>query len=96
MGNEIGFLFHRDTWGKGFGREAVGALLRHGFEALGFSQAKADVDPDNARSLKLLEALGFQRTGSAERTFKIGEDWFDSIYLTLERADFRPQTEPAV
>ena len=34
MGNEIGFLFHRDVWGQGIAREAVGALLRYGFETL--------------------------------------------------------------
>jgi RimJ/RimL family protein N-acetyltransferase len=88
MGNEIGFLFHRDVWGQGVAREAVGALLRHGFEALGFASVRADVDPDNQRSLALLERLGFRRTGFAARTFKIGETWVDSVYLELAARDF--------
>jgi [ribosomal protein S5]-alanine N-acetyltransferase len=88
MGNEIGFLFHRDVWGQGIAREAVGALLRYGFETLGFTSVRADVDPANLRSITLLERLGFQRTGYAERTFKIGENWVDSVYLELKAADF--------
>jgi RimJ/RimL family protein N-acetyltransferase len=49
---------------------------------------RADVDPGNAGSLKLLERLGFKRTGTAERTFKIGEMWVDSVYLELTARDF--------
>jgi RimJ/RimL family protein N-acetyltransferase len=93
MGNEIGFLFHRDVWGQGIAREAVGALLRHGFETLRFASVRADVDPANLRSLALLERLGFKRTGYAERTFKIGETWVDSVYLevTPEAFTLTPQ-----
>jgi RimJ/RimL family protein N-acetyltransferase len=89
MGNEIGFLFHRDVWGQGIAREAVGALLRYGFEALKFDSVRADVDPANIRSITLLERLGFQRTGYAERTFKIGENWVDSVYLELKANVFQ-------
>jgi RimJ/RimL family protein N-acetyltransferase len=88
MGNEIGFLFSRAVWGKGYATEALRATLRYGFEQLGFKSVRADVDPENARSLKLLERTGFRRTGTAERTFKIGERWVDSVYLELTKAEF--------
>jgi len=92
MGNEIGFLFARAVWGKGYAQEAMIAVLRHGFEQLGFKSVRADVDPRNERSLKLLERVGFQRTGTAERTFKIGETWVDSVYLELKADIFRPSS----
>jgi RimJ/RimL family protein N-acetyltransferase len=88
MGNEIGFLFSRAVWGKGYAREALLAVLRYGFDQLGFKSVRADVDPNNARSLKLLERVGFKRTGFAEKTFKIGETWVDSIYLELSAEAF--------
>ena len=88
MGNEIGFLFHRDVWGQGIAWEAVAALLHYGFGTLRFTSVRADVDPANLRSLTLLERLGFKRTGYAERTFKIGESWVDSVYLELKASDF--------
>jgi RimJ/RimL family protein N-acetyltransferase len=92
MGNEIGLLFHRDVWGQGIAREAVGALLRYGFETLRFTKVRADVDPANLRSLVLLERLGFKRTGYAERTFKVGETWVDSVYLELTADAFTPSS----
>ena len=88
MGNEIGFLFSRAVWGKGYAQEAMIAVLRYGFAQLGFTSVRADVDPNNERSLKLLERVGFQRTGYAERTFKIGEVWVDSVYLELDAEAF--------
>jgi len=87
MGNEIGFLFSRSVWGKGYAQEAMQAVLRHGFEQMGFKSVRADVDPNNARSLKLLERVGFKRTGFAKNTFKIGDTWVDSVYLELAPAD---------
>lgn len=91
MGNEVGFLFHREVWGQGIAREAVGALLGYGFDVLTFKSVRADVDPGNLRSLTLLERLGFRRTGTAERTFKIGENWVDSVYLELKAEAFAQQ-----
>jgi len=44
---------------------------------------RADVDPRNARSLKLLKNLGFRETGTAKRTYQIGDEWTDSVYLEL-------------
>jgi RimJ/RimL family protein N-acetyltransferase len=92
MGNEIGFLFSRAVWGKGYAQEAMNAVLRYGFDQLGFKSVRADVDPENARSLKLLERVGFQRTGFAEKTFKIGERWVDSVYLELRAEAFIPSS----
>jgi [ribosomal protein S5]-alanine N-acetyltransferase len=87
MGDEIGFFFLRRAWGKGFAREAALAVLRYGFDTLGLRQVRADVDPDNVASLRLLEAVGFRRTGFAKNTLKVGEAWVDSVYLTLLPAD---------
>ncbi len=84
-GDEIGFLLAPAVWGQGYGREALQAVIAHAFGNRGLARIRADVDPCNGRSLRLLTSLGFQETGRAERTFKIGADWVDSVYLTLER-----------
>lgn len=85
QGDEIGFLFDPKSWGKGYASEALRAFTAYGFATLGFSEIRADVDPDNVASLRALERVGFQRTGTAERTFEIGGKWFDSVYLSLKR-----------
>jgi RimJ/RimL family protein N-acetyltransferase len=80
--NELGMIFARSQWGHGFATEAVAAVIARAF-ARGLNAIKADVDPRNVPSLRLLRKLGFAETGSAERTLLIGDEWVDSIYLEL-------------
>lgn len=85
---EIGFIFHPDVWGRGIAREALSAVLDHAVAVHGLDTVRADVDPRNAASLGLLRRLGFRETHRAERTWLIGEQWCDSIYLALHRSDW--------
>jgi [ribosomal protein S5]-alanine N-acetyltransferase len=82
QGDEIGYIIARETWGKGLAKEAVRAVIARAF-AQGRTRIHADVDPRNARSIALLKKLGFRETGSAKRTYQIGDVWTDSIYLEL-------------
>lgn len=61
--SEIGYLIGRSLWGQGYGREAVARVLDHGFDRPGQRRVYADVDPENASSIRLLERLGFVREG---------------------------------
>jgi ribosomal-protein-alanine N-acetyltransferase len=80
---EVGFLLVRDAWGQGFASEALGAYL-HRRRAIGDPRAiKADVDPRNAASLRLLRRHGFVETSRAARTWNIAGEWCDSVYLEL-------------
>ena len=82
---DVGYILHRDVWGRGLATEAVGAVLDRLFETTDHAMAKADVDPANVASIRLLEKLGFLRTGSAENTWNIGGAWKDSVFYALSR-----------
>lgn len=84
---EVGFIFHPDHWGRGFGREALTALLDRGLSSR--PEAIADVDPRNDASLKLLTRLGFVETERKEKTWLVGEEWCDSVYLRLDAGTWR-------
>ena len=56
---EVGFWLGEPHWGRGFMPEALGAMLRHGFENLGLSTVYARHFLDNTRSRILLEHCGF-------------------------------------
>jgi len=86
---EVGYILHPDHWGQGLAREAVAATIDHVFATREIDELTADVDPENAASIRLLERLGFVRTGFAERTLKIGDEWKDSFYYSLSRPDWR-------
>ena len=83
---EIGFILHPDAWGKGYAREALQAVLDRAFTIHQLSIVEADVDPRNDASLRLLAGLGFHETSRASRTWNVGGQWCDSVYLQLSRA----------
>ncbi|WGM47997.1 Spermidine N(1)-acetyltransferase [Brevundimonas sp. NIBR10] len=82
---DVGYILHPDHWGQGLAGEAVGAAVDHVFAHRPIDRMTADVDPENMASIRLLERLGFVRTGSAERTWNIGGEWKDSLYFGLDR-----------
>ena len=60
---EIGFLFRRDQWGRGYGREAVGAVIGHAFGSLKLERLEARMLADNRRAKRLVQHLGFLPEG---------------------------------
>ena len=82
---EIGYILHPDYWGRGLAAEAVGAAIAHIFAAYDIPAIRADVDPRNEASLKLLARFGFTETGRAAATWEINGEICDSVYLALPR-----------
>ena len=60
---DFGFLVAASCRGTGAAQEVCAAILRYGFEALGFSRVTADADPHNRASIRLLKKLGFREAG---------------------------------
>jgi RimJ/RimL family protein N-acetyltransferase len=81
--NELGVIFARSAWGKGFAREAIEGLIKRS-QVRGMTSIIADIDPRNVRVARFLEKFGFRQTGAAKNTYKIGDIWTDSVYLTLD------------
>ena len=82
---EVGYILHPDAWGQGLASEALTAVIDHVFAAFPIAALTADVDPRNAASLALLARLGFAETHRARRTWRVAEEWCDSVYLALDR-----------
>jgi len=82
QGNELGLIFARSVWGTGIAREATEALVERS-RSRGMKSIMADIDPRNLRVARFLEKLGFRKTAEAKSTYRIGDIWTDSEYLTL-------------
>lgn len=80
---EIGYLLDTALWGRGLGRRMVGLALEHAFGAVGLHKIEADVDPRNAASCRMLEALGFQREGLLRQRWRTGGELQDSAIYGL-------------
>jgi RimJ/RimL family protein N-acetyltransferase len=83
---EIGFVFHPDHHGHGYGGEAATEMLRLGFEGLGLHRIIGRADGRNTASARLMEKLGMRREAHlVENEFVKGE-WTDEVvYAMLAR-----------
>ena len=57
---EIGWIFHRDVWGRGFATEAGEAARDHVLRTLKLPRVVAIIDPDNEPSKRVAARLGMQ------------------------------------
>jgi ribosomal-protein-alanine N-acetyltransferase len=81
---EIGYDLGPRWQGRGFMREAVAAMLRHGFGPMGLHRVEALVAVDNERSANLLRQLGFVREGVLHDSFFSGGRFHDhELYALL-------------
>jgi len=57
---DVGYALLPEFCGQGYAAEAAAAALAYGRETLGLQRVVAVVNAENARSLRLLEKLGFR------------------------------------
>ncbi|WP_162870997.1 GNAT family N-acetyltransferase, partial [Klebsiella pneumoniae] len=57
---QIGYMFDRRYWGQGYGTEAVGRMIRFGFEELGLQRIEGKCHEHNQRSQKVLIKNGMK------------------------------------
>ena len=76
----------KDSWGKGFGRQAWRMITRHGLETLNLNKIVATTLAGNERSLACALASGYEIEGTQkEQMFKRGE-FHDLILVGITRS----------
>jgi RimJ/RimL family protein N-acetyltransferase len=75
----LGYRLSRKVWGKGYGTEGVGLLLRLGFEILNLHKIAAGASDGNPASLRVLEKNGMRREGSLVEHQCVNGTWYDEI-----------------
>lgn len=58
---EIGYLIHKDYWGKGIGSLATKTIVEFAFKQLKLHRIEASISPGNIASKEILKKLGFQK-----------------------------------
>lgn len=78
----------RDSWGLGYGREALAALVRHCFEDLGLNRIGAEIFAFNERSIRLFERAGFKREGTVRQSVLKDGRYQDELLYGLLRGEW--------
>ena len=79
----LGYKIHHEVEDKGYMSESLKEATRYLFEEMNFHRIEANYIPDNERSGKLLERLGFVKEGIAKNYLLINGQWQDHILTSL-------------
>ena len=74
--------------GQGLMSEGVRLVLRQAFGPIGLHRVEANVQPENGRSIALVERLGFRREGYSPKYLKIGGRWCDHVRYAILAEEF--------
>lgn len=81
---ELGWTFHPDVFGQGYGTELARELLAICFEELGLRRVHAGCFADNVASWKIMEKIGMRREGYFVRESLHRElGWLDGIEYAM-------------
>ena len=84
----VGTWLGREHWGTGANAESKGLLLHLAFVVCGLERVGAYSNPDNARSTRALERLGFRREGVLRAWHRHGDVHHDVNVFGLLRSEW--------
>ena len=83
----------KDCWSRGYGTDAIRAVLHHGFEDLRLRRIDLHTDADNARGIRCYEKCGFVREGvMRERRLRYGKP-LDMVLMAVLREEWQVDSE---
>ncbi|HWQ79915.1 MAG TPA: GNAT family protein [Anaerovoracaceae bacterium] len=74
--------------GKGYGKEAMLALLKYAFEERNINRFWLDVYPDNTIGIQLYEGLGMHRDGVLRQNYKAERGYLDQIIYSMLKSEY--------
>ena len=85
---EIGWIFNKDYWRKGYAYEICSRLIAHGFEDMGLHKICAEAT-DLGKSVPLMKKLGMQPEGVWRKHCKTNNgQWADLYWCGILAEDY--------
>lgn len=78
---EIGYVLHKNFWGRGYGTEAVNLMSNFIFESLNLHKIHARVVDANIASIRVLERNGFKLEGRLKDYYFIEGMYYDGLFF---------------
>ncbi|WP_280967005.1 GNAT family N-acetyltransferase [Evansella cellulosilytica] len=76
---EIGYDLKKEFWGNGYMCEAVKGIIDFAKNTMDLKEINACIYTENDKSIKLVEKIGFVKTGSKYELFR-GKKYLHSVY----------------
>lgn len=89
QGGRLGYYSFVPWAGTGLMFAGLKLVVGLAFHELKLHRLEANIQPTNRRSIALVEALGFEREGTARRYLKIGNRWRDHERFALVKGGRR-------
>lgn len=92
--SEVGiFIGDKSYWNQGYGSEAMGMLLRHGFLTLNLNRIFLRVFESNPRAIRAYEKSGFIHEGRQRQAEYQNGKYIDVLLMSVIRSEWKPITE---
>lgn len=89
QGAFLGYYLFVPYEGRGYMTEGLGRVIDRAFGRLGLHRLEANIQPDNLRSIRLVQRLGFHYEGLSPRYLKVCGRWRDHQRWALLREEWR-------
>jgi len=80
---EIGFTLDKNYQGKGYATESLMHVIDYLFNSLNKHRIIASIDPENLKSISLVERLGFRKEAHFIKSLFINGEWVDDLVFAL-------------
>jgi len=91
---EVGYVLTPAHYGHGYATEAVGVLLRLGFEDLGLHRIAARCDARNTASARVMERAGLRREAHLVQSEFVKGEWTDELIYAILRREWQARQVP--
>jgi RimJ/RimL family protein N-acetyltransferase len=92
----LGILIGEESaWGKGYGPDAMIALMRHLYYDRGLHRLELDVFTSNLRAVKAYEKIGFTHEGTLRDHRYVDGSYWDSYRMSMLRSEFEARFPPS-
>jgi aminoglycoside 6'-N-acetyltransferase len=90
---EIGFTLAREHQGQGYAAEAVSRMLDYLFTELNLHRVRANCDPRNLGSIRLMQKLGMRHEGRFLQSLWLKSEWVDEDWYAILQSEWVKKIE---
>lgn len=90
----IGYQAFTPYDGRGLMTESIALILTHAFRNMKLHRVEAGIQPENEKSIALVQRLGFRYEGLAKRLIKIQGRWRDHERWAILAEEWKPSKVP--